>query len=98
DEPPLLVDGAAGRRLAGGDLHRGAVVGQARVVAFGELPGPETLAAAPGLKMPGQGLVEPVAVGLADVDRLAALADDIDAGLALERAQPGRVRHAAAAD
>ncbi len=65
-----------------------AVVGEAGIVAFAVLATPEALVAAPGLEVPRERFVQLVGVRFADVDDLAALTDDVDAGLAAQRADP----------
>src|SRR5262249_8825918 len=82
-----------------------AIVSEARIVALaaGVLPSPELLGATPGLKVPRQGLVQSASIALAYVDghvRAVALdlSDDVDAGLAVERTHPVRIRFAAGSD
>ena len=99
DEARLFVERFARTRDPDCDLDAIALVSEPRIVTLGVLAFPEAFVATPRLKVPGQRIVEPSGGGT-DVDNLGGVrvADDVDARLVLQVANPLRVRLAAGAD
>src|SRR6185436_7393687 len=105
DQSRLLGDRSSSGQHTDRDGDLVTIVREAWIVAQASsvLAGPELLGAAPGLKVPSQRLVQAVGMALTHVDghvRAVALdlADDVDAGLAVELADPIGVRFAGGSD